>query len=82
MMEHMARRQVLVQLDDDLVAALDAEAARGGFSRSELIRRGARRILEDARIEELERRHEEGYRRVPVEEGEFPDTDPTAWPPW
>ena len=42
----MARRQVLVQLDDDLVARLDALAARRKVSRSELLRRGALAVLE------------------------------------
>ncbi|MGH9893143.1 MAG: ribbon-helix-helix protein, CopG family [bacterium] len=37
----MARREVLVQLDDDLVARLDALAQRVEVSRSELLRRGA-----------------------------------------
>jgi metal-responsive CopG/Arc/MetJ family transcriptional regulator len=37
----MARRQVLVQLDDDLVRRLDAAAQRLEVSRSELLRRGA-----------------------------------------
>lgn len=68
----MPRQKVWFRLDDDLLNALDAEAERRGVSRSELIRRGARQILEEARIEELERQHEEGYRRLPVEEDEFP----------
>src|SRR4051794_7390140 len=36
----MARREVLVQLDDDLVNRLDALAAELDTSRSELLRRG------------------------------------------
>jgi len=34
----MARKEVLVQLDDELVRRLDALAARLGTSRSELVR--------------------------------------------
>jgi metal-responsive CopG/Arc/MetJ family transcriptional regulator len=34
----MSRREVLVQLEDDLVASLDAVAAARGMNRSELIR--------------------------------------------
>jgi mRNA interferase MazF len=42
----MARREVLVQLDDDLVDQLDALAANLGTNRSELLRRGAQAVLE------------------------------------
>ena len=42
----MARREVLVQLDDDLVEALDRIAAVRGTSRSEVLRRAARAIVE------------------------------------
>jgi metal-responsive CopG/Arc/MetJ family transcriptional regulator len=41
----MARKQVLVQLDDELVARLDEVAARRGVSRSELVRRGALALI-------------------------------------
>lgn len=61
----MGRKQVLVQLDDDLVEALDRAAAAEGVSRSELIRRGARAIL-DARLTlQKERDHAEAYRKTP-----------------
>ena len=42
----MARREVLVQLDDDLVADLDRIAAARSTSRSELLRQGARAVIE------------------------------------
>lgn len=61
----MVRKQVLVQLDDELVERLDAVAAAHGVSRSELLRRGARAILE---AEELARADEElraAYRHQP-----------------
>jgi predicted transcriptional regulator len=41
----MARREVLVQLDDDLVARLDELAAQLGTNRSELLRRGAAAVI-------------------------------------
>lgn len=61
----MARKQVLVQLDDDLVSRLDEVAAQRGVSRSELLRRGALALLEaeDARAADEELR--EAYRRIP-----------------
>lgn len=58
---------MLVQLDDDLVAALDAVATAQGVSRSELIRRGAAWVLSAADELEKERRHAEGYRKYPQE---------------
>lgn len=39
----LARREVLVQLDDELVAQLDQLASRIGTNRSELLRRGRKR---------------------------------------
>jgi metal-responsive CopG/Arc/MetJ family transcriptional regulator len=42
----MARREVLVQLDDELVADLDRIAAVRSTNRSELLRQGARAVIE------------------------------------
>lgn len=67
MLYHMAmpRRQVLVQLDDDLVDRLDRLASRLQVSRSELLRRGALALLEAARLREAERDLVAAYRRQP-----------------
>lgn len=53
---HMARREVLVQLEDDLVDRLDRLAKTLGTNRSELLRRGARAIIdaEDALVADRE----------------------------
>jgi predicted transcriptional regulator len=61
----MARREVLVQLDDDLVRRLDALAAEAGVSRSELLRRGALAVLEAAELVEADRQLRDAYRRQP-----------------
>ena len=61
----MARREVLVQLDDDLVSRLDALAAAQGTSRSELLRRGAVAVLDAAELAEADRVLQEAYRRIP-----------------
>jgi metal-responsive CopG/Arc/MetJ family transcriptional regulator len=61
----VARKQVIVQLDEALVAKLDKEARRERVSRSELIRRGAMALLEARRIARQERRFIESYSRVP-----------------
>jgi metal-responsive CopG/Arc/MetJ family transcriptional regulator len=61
----IARKQVLVQLDDELVARLDAAASVAGISRSELIRRGAQAALEAIENVEKDRRLQAAYRRHP-----------------
>ncbi len=61
----MARKEVLVQLDDDLVARLDKLATEQGISRSHLLRRGALAVLEAAELADADRRLQDAYRRVP-----------------
>lgn len=61
----MPRRQVLVQLDDDLVTRLDEVAKRAGVSRSELLRRGALGVIEADELAQADRRLIEGYTRYP-----------------
>ncbi len=61
----MARKQVLVQLDDDLVEALDRAAEEVGLSRSELIRTAARALLESRVIARDEAALVAAYRRRP-----------------
>lgn len=63
----MARREVLVQLDDDLVERLDALAAEHGTSRSELIRRGAQAVLEAEDLAGADRQLQLAYRRQPAD---------------
>jgi predicted transcriptional regulator len=61
----MARREVLVQLDDELVSRLDTLAAKAGTSRSELLRRGAVAVLEAAALAEADQQLVDAYRRQP-----------------
>ena len=61
----MARREVLVQLDDELVSRLDLLAAKVGCSRSELLRRGAVAVLEAAALAEADQQLVDAYRRQP-----------------
>jgi metal-responsive CopG/Arc/MetJ family transcriptional regulator len=63
----MARTQTLVQLSDDLLAALDQHAASRGRSRSELIREAIERYIHDVLEEEIDREIVEGYGRIPQE---------------
>ncbi len=61
----MARREVLVQLDDDLVRDLDALARRRGVSRSELLRQGALAVLEAEEAAVADAELQAAYRRRP-----------------
>ena len=61
----MARKEVLVQLDDELVAQLDALAEREGTSRSELLRRGALAVLDALADRDDDAALREAYRRIP-----------------
>jgi hypothetical protein len=67
MMYHMVmgRREVLVQLDDDLVDRLDRLAERLGTNRSDLLRRGAAAVLEAAELAEADQALQESFRRLP-----------------
>lgn len=61
----VARKEVLVQLDDELVARLDALAEREGVSRSELLRRGALAVLDAMAARDDDDALMEAYRRTP-----------------
>ena len=61
----VARKQTLVQLSDEQVAALDAVARRRHLSRSALIREAVDTLLADDREAEIGRAIVEGYTRIP-----------------
>ncbi len=61
----MGRKEVLVQLDDELVERLDLLAEQQGTNRSELLRRGAAAVLEAAEQAEADRALHAAYRRLP-----------------
>jgi metal-responsive CopG/Arc/MetJ family transcriptional regulator len=64
----MARRQTLVQLNDELLALLDERAARTRRSRSQLIREALEQYLAADREAAIDRAIVEGYTRIPQEE--------------
>ncbi len=79
----MARRQVLVQLDDAQVAALDRLAIASDDSRSELIRRAIDRYVEAVGEAVADIRYAEAYERVPEDLEEFAGlrtVSAEAWP--
>jgi metal-responsive CopG/Arc/MetJ family transcriptional regulator len=61
----MGRREVLVQLDDDLVGKLDEIASRNSVSRSELLRRAALAVIEADEWAQADERLIEGYTKHP-----------------
>ena len=63
----MGRREVLVQLDDELVARLDHLASERGTSRSELLRRGALAVLNADELRQADLELQDAYRRIPQE---------------
>ena len=62
---HMTRREVLVQLDDDLVEQLDVLAKQLGTNRSALLRQGARAVIAAEHLADADRELQAGYRRQP-----------------
>jgi metal-responsive CopG/Arc/MetJ family transcriptional regulator len=61
----MARREVLVQLDDEMVERLDELAKRSEVSRSELLRRAALALLRADEWAQADKRLIEGYTKYP-----------------
>lgn len=69
----VARKQTLVQLSDELLAALDERAGRAGVSRSQLIREAIHAYLKAGRAAEIDAAIVAGYTRIPP-----PEHDPWA----
>lgn len=65
----MARRQVLVQLDDELIERLDELAERLGTNRSDLLRRGAHAVIDADEQATADRQLQEAYRLQPPDPG-------------
>jgi len=67
-------KTVQMTLDESLVTAVDRAAKRLGTTRSAFARAALRRALEELKTKELELKHRDGYRGMPVGEKEF-----SAW---
>jgi predicted transcriptional regulator len=79
----MTRKQVLVQLDDAQVAALDRLATASDDSRSELIRRAIDLYVGAVAEAVADIRYAEAYERVPEDLDEFAtlrELGVSAWP--
>ncbi len=64
-------KTVQMTLDENLIASVDKVAKRLGTTRSAFTRQALKTALWEVRINELERKHREGYKRKPVKRGEF-----------
>ncbi|MBL7205934.1 MAG: ribbon-helix-helix protein, CopG family [Desulfobacteraceae bacterium] len=59
-------RTIQMTLDDDLVKAVDRVSKRLRTSRSAFTRKALREALSRFNLEQMERKHREGYERYPV----------------
>jgi metal-responsive CopG/Arc/MetJ family transcriptional regulator len=66
-------KTVQMTLDENLIASVDKVAKHLGTTRSAFTRQALKSALREVRINELERKHREGYKRKPVRCGEFED---------
>jgi metal-responsive CopG/Arc/MetJ family transcriptional regulator len=71
MVADMARRQVLVQLDDELIGQLDQAASTFGRNRSELIREALAAYLAACREAAWDVRTIQAYLQVPEDGAEL-----------
>ncbi len=68
-------KTVQMTIDENLIVSVDKVAKRLGTTRSAFTRQALKTALREVRINELERKHREGYKRKPVKRGEFEDLE-------
>ena len=68
-------KTVQMTLDENLIASVDKVAKRLGTTRSAFTRQALKTALREVRMNDLERKHREGYERKPVKPGEFEDLE-------
>ena len=68
-------KTVQMTLDENLITSVDKVAKRLGTTRSAFTRQALKTALREVRMNELERKHREGYERKPVKPGEFEDLE-------
>ena len=64
-------KTVQMTLDEHLVKAVDSAAKKLGTTRSAFTRGALRSALKEVHVRDLESRHREGYKRMPVKGGEL-----------
>jgi metal-responsive CopG/Arc/MetJ family transcriptional regulator len=66
-------KTVQMTLDEDLLRTVDKVVKRLGTTRSSFAREALQAAVKKSRVQELEQRQREGYRRKPVKTREFSD---------
>ncbi len=64
-------KTVQMTLDEDLITSVDRVVKKLGTTRSAFTRQALRSAIGKVRLDELERRHREGYKRKPIRREEF-----------
>lgn len=64
-------KTIQITIDEQLLEKVDQATQLQNIPRSLFIRKALEEALRQLTIKELEAKHEEGYRRKPVESGEF-----------
>ncbi len=66
-------RTIQMTLDNKLVSSVDKVAKKLGISRSAFTRKALQIAVNQVTIDELEKKHQSGYEKIPVEDSEFND---------
>ena len=69
-------KTIQMTLDEDLVKAVDRVSKQLNTNRSAFTRKALREALARYKLEQLERKHRQGYERYPVTSSEF-----SVWEP-
>ena len=64
-------KTVQMTLDEDLITTVDRVVKKLGTTRSAFTRQALRSAIGKVRLDELERKHREGYKRKPIRHEEF-----------
>ena len=74
-------KAVQMTMEPELIAQIDEAVRKLGTTRSAFAREALRAALAKLHTRELERRHREGYRKHPVQPGEFDEWETEqVWP--
>jgi metal-responsive CopG/Arc/MetJ family transcriptional regulator len=82
MLESVARKQVLVQLDDELIQRLDRLVATLDTNRSDVIRRAVTAFLRAADDAKADVEYVEAYLRIPEDPREFAGLEQAGFEAW
>ena len=64
-------KTIQMTIDESLLAEVDQVIQKMNTTRSAFIREALQLALKQQRIRQLEHKHEQGYKKYPIEPGEF-----------